>query len=97
MLHMDRFFKGAHQSCVTCSGFSKAIHSHHIERLFGSPALVVSARLNFPVDLVLLLKLLLPDSEDGCEIKFLLFIKAWKFGDGRCSAVMADGIKMILY
>lgn len=66
--------------------------------MFESPALVMSARLHFPVDVVLLLMLLLlPDSEDDGEIEFLLFIKTWKFGDDKCSAGRVDMIKMILY
>jgi len=63
---------------------------------FESLALVMSARLNFPVDLILLLMLLLPRSEDDCEIKFLL-LKTWKFGGDRCSTIIVEGIKKILY
>lgn len=65
--------------------------------IFESLALVMTARLHFPVDLILLLTLLQPDSEDDCEIKFLLFTKTWKFEDDRYSTIIVDGIKKILY
>lgn len=62
-----------------------------------SPVLLMSARLSFLVDLILLLMLLLRNSEDDCEIKFILFIKTWKFGGDGCSTIIVDGIKKILY
>lgn len=62
-----------------------------------SPVLLMSARLSFLVDLILLLMLLLHNSEDDCEIKFILFIKTWKFGGDKSSTIIVDGIKKILY
>lgn len=98
LLHGAMFPNETQHSCVIGSDFSKGIHSHHVVWVFfESPALVFVARLNFLVELILLLVLLPPNSEDDCEIKFLLFIKTRQFGCDRCSTIIVDGLEKVFY